>query len=263
MTLPDSWIWIYAAFLGAAIGSFLNVCVYRWPAEMSVLRPRSQCPGCNQPIRWYDNVPVLGYLWLRGQCRNCGISISAQYPAVELITSLIWLGAAVRFGASIDALHSATLLTLVLGIALTDAKHMVIPDQFSLGGTALGLIFAAFPGGLSIVSAVIGAASGYLGFWALKLVAEKLLKKPALGVGDIHMMAMVGAFLGVEGVFITILLGSVLGLVIGVPYVWSRSKGAVIGTYIPLGVFLAMGAAIAHAWGELLLRWYLQAVGLA
>jgi leader peptidase (prepilin peptidase) / N-methyltransferase len=263
MKLPDSWIWIYAAFIGAAIGSFLNVCVYRWPAEMSVLRPRSQCPGCSQPIRWYDNVPVLGYLWLRGRCRNCGMPISAQYPAVELITSLIWLGAVIRLGPSINALHSAALLTILLGIALTDAKEMVIPDQFSLGGTGLGLLLAAVPGGISMRDSLIGAAAGYAGFWALKLGAEKLLKKPALGVGDIHMMAMVGAFLGMQGVFITMLLGSILGLAIGVPYVWSRGSGAVIGTYIPLGVFLAMGAAVAHAWGDLLLRWYLQALGLA
>ena len=263
MKLPDTWIWIYAAFLGAAVGSFLNVCVYRWPAEKSVLRPRSQCPGCQQPIRWYDNVPVLGYLWLRGQCRNCGTTISAQYPAVELITSLIWLGAAIRFGASVDALHSALLLTILLGITLTDAKEMVIPDQFSLGGTALGLLLALVPGGISIFEALIGAAAGYFGFWLLKLGAEKALRKPALGVGDIHMMAMVGAFLGVQGVFITMLLGSLLGLLIGVPYVWSRGNGAVIGTYIPLGVFLAGGAGIAHAWGDLLIQSYLRVLGLA
>jgi leader peptidase (prepilin peptidase) / N-methyltransferase len=263
MKLPETWIWIYAAFLGAAVGSFLNVCVYRWPAEKSVLRPRSQCPGCTNAIAWYDNVPILGYLWLRGRCRSCGAAISAQYPAVELVTSLIWLGAALRFGASIEALHSALLLTILLGITLTDAKEMVIPDQFSLGGTLLGLIIAAVPGGFSLATSLIGAAAGYLGLWIVKLVAEKVLKKPALGVGDIHMMAMVGAFLGVQGVFLTMLLGSLFGLLIGVPYVWAKGQGAVIGTYIPLGVFLAIGGAIAHACGALLLNWYLQVIGIA
>jgi leader peptidase (prepilin peptidase)/N-methyltransferase len=263
MKLPDSWIWIYAALLGAAIGSFLNVCVYRWPAEQSVLRPRSRCPGCGQPVRWYDNIPILSYLWLRGRCRNCGTVISAQYPAVELVTALIWLGAAVRFGASIDALHSALLLTLLLGIALTDAKEMVIPDQFSLGGTVIGLVLAALPGGFSIVTAVVGAAVGYAGFWLIKLAAEKLLKKPALGVGDIHMMAMVGAFTGVQGVFITMFTGSLAGLLIGVPIMWARGKLSVLGTYIPLGVFLALGAAGAHLWGDLLVQWYMDMVGLS
>ena len=214
MKLPDTWIWIYAAFVGAAVGSFLNVCVYRWPAEKSVLRPRSQCPGCARPIAWYDNIPIFGYLALRGRCRNCGTTISAQYPAVELITLLIWLGAAVRFGASLEALHSAAFLTILLGIALTDAKEMVIPDQFSLGGVAIGLLIAVFPGGITFTDKLIGALAGYAGFWLIKLGAEKLLKKPALGVGDIHMMAMVGAFIGGEGVFITMLLGSLAGLLI-------------------------------------------------
>ena len=184
--LPNSLLWIYAALLGAAIGSFLNVCVYRWPAEQSVLRPRSHCPGCQQPIAWYDNIPVFGYLMLRGRCRNCGTEISAQYPAVELMVSLIWLGAAIRFGASVETLHSAIFLTLLLGIALTDAKEMVIPDQFSLGGLLIGLLLAAVPGGISLVASLVGAAVGYAGFWAIKIAAEKALKKPALGVGDIH-----------------------------------------------------------------------------
>jgi leader peptidase (prepilin peptidase)/N-methyltransferase len=262
MKLPDTWIWIYAAFLGAAIGSFLNVCVYRWPAEQSVLRPRSQCPKCSKPIAWYDNIPIFGYLALRGRCRNCGVTISAQYPAVELVTALIWLGAALRFGASLEALHSALFLTILLGIALTDAKEMVIPDQFSLGGVAIGLLIAAIPGGITFTDKMIGAVAGYAGFWLIKLGAEKLLRKPALGVGDIHMMAMVGAFIGAEGVFITMLLGSLAGLLIGVPYVWARGKLELMGTYLPLGVFLALGAAVAHAWGDLLLRWYLGMAGL-
>jgi leader peptidase (prepilin peptidase) / N-methyltransferase len=263
MKLPDSWIWIYAALLGAAIGSFLNVCVYRWPADQSVLRPRSRCPGCEQPVRWYDNIPIVSYLVLRGRCRHCSTAISAQYPAVELITCLIWLGAAVRFGATIEALHSALFLTILLGIALTDAKEMVIPDQFSLGGTAIGLLLAAVPGGMSLVAALVGAAAGYAGFWLIKLGAERALKKPALGVGDIHMMAMVGAFTGVEGVFITMLAGSVAGLLIGVPFMWARGKLSVLGTYLPLGVFLAIGAAGAHFYGDVLIQWYLQVVGLA
>jgi leader peptidase (prepilin peptidase)/N-methyltransferase len=261
--MPVSWLWIYAALLGAAVGSFLNVCVYRWPAEKSVVRPRSACPGCAQPLSWYDNIPIFSYLWLRGRCRNCGMIISAQYPAVELVCALIWLGAAVRFGASIEAVHSALFLTILLGIALTDAKEMVIPDQFSLGGAAAGLLLAAVPGDISLIAALIGAAGGYIGFWLIKLAAEKLLRKPALGVGDIHMMAMVGAFLGIEGVFITMLLGSLAGLLIGVPVLWARGKLALLGSYLPLGVFLAIGAAIAHAWGPLLLGWYLKAVGMA
>lgn len=262
MGLPEYWLWIYAALLGAALGSFLNVCVYRWPAEQSVLRPRSRCPACETPILWYDNIPIFSYLLLRGRCRNCGISISAQYPAVELVVSMIWLGAALRFGASVEALHSATFLTLLLGIALTDAREMVIPDQFTLVGTGIGLVLAAIPGGISFTASLIGAALGYFGLWGIKLGAEKALRKPALGVGDIHMMAMVGAFLGATGAMVTIFLGSVLGMLIGVPYTLIRGNGKLIGTYLPLGVFLAMGGGIAHLWGPMMVDWYMGLLGL-
>ena len=260
--LPEYWLWLYAALIGAAVGSFLNVCVYRWPAEQSVLRPRSRCPGCRKPIRWYDNIPIISYLILRACCRNCGEPISAQYPAVELVTALVWTAAAIRFGFSIETLHSALFLTLLLGIALTDAREMVIPDQFSLGGTAIGLLLAAFPGGLPFRDAMIGALLGYVLLWAVKLAAEKALKKPALGVGDIHMMAMVGAFLGPGGALVTVFLGSFFGLVIGVPVTLVRGQLKMLGTYLPLGVFLALGAAVAHAWGALMLDWYMKTLGV-
>ena len=262
MGLPIYWWWIYAALVGAAVGSFLNVCVYRWPAEQSVLRPSSRCPGCEQHIRWYDNIPIVSYLLLRGSCRNCGMRISAQYPIIELIVALIWLGAAVRLGVSVEALRSAVFLTVLLGIALTDAREMVIPDQFSLGGVAIGLLLAAVPGDMPFLRALGGAVLGYALLWGVKLAAEKALRKPALGVGDIHMMAMVGAFLGAAGALVTIFLGSLFGLVIGVPLTFMRGQRKVLGTYLPLGVFLAAGAAVAHGWGTQLIAWYLRLLGM-
>jgi leader peptidase (prepilin peptidase)/N-methyltransferase len=262
MGLPAYWGWIYAALIGACVGSFLNVCVYRWPAELSVLRPRSRCPNCEQSIRWYDNIPIASYLLLGGRCRNCHTRISAQYPTIELLVALIWLGAAIRLGMTVEALRSAVFLTLLLGIALTDAREMVIPDQFSLGGTVIGLLLAAMPGGFPFKKALLGALLGYGLLWAVKLTAEKALKKPALGVGDIHMMAMVGAFVGPTGAIMTIFLGSLFGLVIGVPVTFVRGQLQVLGTYLPLGVFLAAGAAIAHGWGDLLMNWYTGILGL-
>src|SRR5438105_225869 len=130
--MPDWMVRLYAAIIGAMIGSFLNVCVYRWPNELSVIRPRSRCPTCETPIAWYDNVPIVSWLVLRGRCRQCATRISIQYPLVELATALIWLASAYRFGWSIEALRMACFLTLLFGIALTDAKYMLIPDQFSL-----------------------------------------------------------------------------------------------------------------------------------
>jgi leader peptidase (prepilin peptidase)/N-methyltransferase len=248
---------IYLTLVGAALGSFLNVCLYRWPAGESVIRPRSRCPGCGKGIAWYDNVPIVGWLVLRGRCRSCGIPISIQYPLVELAVAVIWLGMALWHGVGLEAVRGAVLLTILLGIALIDARHQIIPDQFSLGGAAVGLLLAAWPGGLPFTTALIGAAVGYGLMWAVKLGGEALLRKPALGVGDIHMMAMIGAFLGVGGALLTVLLGSVLGLLIGVPLAWLKGRLEAMGTYLPLGTFLAMGAVVAYLWGAPIIDWYL------
>jgi leader peptidase (prepilin peptidase)/N-methyltransferase len=248
---------IYAGVIGAAVGSFLNVCIYRWPAEQSVIRPRSRCPGCERQIAWYDNIPILSWILLRGRCRHCSTRISVQYPIIEAATALIWIGSAAAHGPTLEALRAALFLTLLLGIAMTDAREMVIPDQFSLGGTAIGLLMAALPGGYPFLQALLGALTGYVLLWAVKLGAEKALGKPALGVGDIHMMAMVGAFTGISGALLTIFLGSVLGIVIGVPYTWASGRLAPKSTYLPLGVFLAMGAAVTWVFGDAIVAWYI------
>ncbi len=249
---------IYAGLVGAAIGSFLNVCIYRWPAEQSVVRPRSRCPGCEREIAWHDNIPILSWLLLRGRCRHCGKGISVQYPIIEAATALIWIGSAAAHGPTLEALRAALFLTLLLGIAMTDAREMVIPDQFSLGGTAIGLIMAALPGDFPFMRALLGALTGYLLLWGVKLAAEKALGKPALGVGDIHMMAMIGAFTGISGALLTVFLGSVFGLLIGVPYTWLRGRLSAMNTYLPLGVFLAMGAAVTYVFGDAIIGWYVE-----
>jgi leader peptidase (prepilin peptidase) / N-methyltransferase len=258
--MPDILIWTYAGLVGAAIGSFLNVCINRWPEGESVIRPRSRCPSCEAAIAWYDNIPIASYALLRGRCRSCRAPISAQYPLIELATALIWVAAAVRFGLDLEALRSAIFLTLLLGIAMTDAKAMVIPDQFSLGGALVGLVLAAVPGGFPFVDALIGSIAGYALLMLVMWGGEKLFRKPALGLGDVHMMAMVGAFVGLGGALLTVLLGSVLGLVIGVPILWWRGRSSVLGAYLPLGTFLAMGAAVAHGWGDILINAYLDLI---
>lgn len=254
---------IYLALVGAAVGSFLNVCIYRWPAGESVIRPRSRCPGCGTSIAWYDNVPVLSWLVLRGRCRSCGAGISAQYPLIELVVALLWLGMALWFGPGLAAVRGSLLLTILLAIAIIDGRHRIIPDQLSLGGAVLGLGMAAWPGGFSLTSALIGAGAAYGFMWLVKLGGEALFRKPALGVGDIHMMAMVGAFVGLGGALLTVFLGSLLGLVIGVPVAWFSGKLEAMGTYLPLGTFLAMGAAVAFLWGDALIDWYLGYAMLA
>jgi leader peptidase (prepilin peptidase)/N-methyltransferase len=253
---------LWAAVIGASAGSFLNVCIYRWPAGQSVLRPPSRCPACETPLRWRDNVPILGWSLLRGRCRHCGARISVQYPLVELGCTLIWMAAVVNHGVELEALRSALFLTILLGIAMTDAQHMVIPDQFTIIGAAIGLLLATAPEGIALRTAIAGAAIGYVLLWTVKLAAEKILGKPALGVGDIHMMLLVGAFTGTAGMLLTLLIGSLLGLFIGAPVAALRRGGPVIGSYLPLGTFLAIGAAVAHVWGPAIVAWYLAFVGI-
>jgi leader peptidase (prepilin peptidase) / N-methyltransferase len=256
MGVPTWFPIVIAAMIGAAVGSFLNVCIYRWPADESVIRPASRCPGCGHALAWYDNVPIFGWLWLRGSCRYCGKPISMQYPVVELATALLWAAAILHFGPTIEGLRAALFLSILLGIAMTDAREMVIPDQFSLGGTLVGILFAAVPGGFSLTQSLIGALFGYAGLWVVKIVAEKALGKPALGVGDIHMMAFVGAFTGWSGALLTLMIGSFAGLLIGVPLTWLRGRLSPMATYLPLGTFLAIGGAISYFWGTALLAWY-------
>lgn len=255
--MTDMLYTIYLTCVGAALGSFLNVCIYRWPAGESVVRPRSRCPGCGKVIAWYDNVPILSWVLLRGRCRSCGQGISIQYPLVELAVAAIWLAMALWHGPGLEAVRGAIFLTLLLGIAVIDARHRIIPDQLSLGGAAAGLLLAAWPDGLPFLTAVVGAVVAYGFMWLVKLGGEALFRKPALGVGDIHMMAMIGAFVGIGGALLTILLGSVLGLAIGVPIAWFQGKLEARGTYLPLGTFLAMGAAVAYLWGQPIIAWYL------
>jgi leader peptidase (prepilin peptidase) / N-methyltransferase len=244
--------------VGAALGSFLNVAILRWPAGESVIRPRSRCPGCGNAIAWYDNIPVLSWVILRGRCRTCARPISIQYPAVELTVALVWLGMALWQGPGLEAVRGSLLFTILLGIGIIDARHRIIPDHLSLGGAAIGLAIAAWPGGFPFIGALVGGLAAFALMWLVKLGGEALLRKPALGVGDIHMMAMIGAFLGLSGALLTILLGSVLGLVIGVPLAWLRGDLEAMGTYLPLGTFLAMGAAVTYLWGDTLIGWYLR-----
>ncbi len=241
---------LLAALVGALIGSFLNVCIHRWPRDESVVAPRSRCPGCGRPIAWYDNLPVLSWLILRGRCRGCAQRISVQYPLVELATALLWLSAVLRFGPTLEALRSAVFLSILLGITLTDARHYIIPDEFSLGGLALGLAFAAVPGGFPLTSAATGAVLGLVLLASVAWLGKLVFRRPAMGAGDVKMLAMIGAFIGPVGVLLTVFLGSLFGALIFGPIAWRTKR------LVPFGIFLAVGAAIAHLWGQALVGWY-------
>ncbi len=260
---------VFAGIWGAMFGSFLNVCVWRLPRNESVIRPASHCPGCGKPIAWYDNIPLVSFLALRARCRHCGARISVQYPLVELAVALLWAGAVLWWGVSWEALGAVVLTTLLLGIALTDAQHYLIPDEFSLGGLGAGLALSFVPGGISPLGAVLGAAAGYALLWVVKAggdwalargmirgeeleqVLEAGEKPTTLGGGDLKMMAMVGSFLGWRGVMLTAFLGSVAGVLVFLPLLLLRRRSP-----IPFGVFLAVGAVITLLVGDALVAWY-------
>lgn len=248
--MPEWLLWVYAGVVGGCIGSFLNVCIYRLPAGESVVSPPSHCPHCDIAIGWRDNIPVVSYLLLRGRCRGCGARISPQYPLVELVCAAIWVGAVLRYGAEWQALVVALFFTLLLGIALTDARTYIIPDEFSIGGTILGVLLSFLPGGITFTASVVGAVLGFGFLYLTGLLGTFWLKKPAMGGGDIKMMAMIGAFLGPLGAVLTVFLGALVGTLVFLPFTLRTRR------LVPFGIFLAVGAAVTTVWGEAILTWY-------
>ena len=257
--LPQWFLTAIAGVLGLMLGSFLNVCIVRWGAEpkQSVVRPRSRCPRCGASLKAWDNVPVLSWLLLRGKCRSCGMPISPMYPLVELATGLIWACMAWHVGPTLHALGGAVLFTILLGIALTDFRNYIIPDEFTLGGLVIGLLLALAEGMPALGTALLGAAVGFGTLWLVGWAGTALFKKEAMGGGDIKMMAMVGAFTGWPGVLLTIFLGAVIAVLIFIPILLFRRD-----KLVPFGIFLALGAAVTWMAGADLISWYRGMVGL-
>lgn len=273
MWVVDPWLTAVAALFGGILGSFLNVCVYRLPRDESVVRPRSRCPKCGTMIAWYDNVPVVSWLVLGGRCRKCGEPISPMYPLVEATIAVVWAAAAARFGATPQAVSAALFVTLLVGILLTDAQHFIIPDEFSLGGLGTGLALS-FVTDIGIARSALGAATGFALLGAVKFAGDHALRRGwiggaavtetlgqdepviSMGMGDLKMLAMIGAFLGWQGVLASVFLGALAGTIIYLPFLFRKTK-----PLVPFGVYLAMGAIVALAFGHRLLAWYAALVG--
>ena len=260
---------VFGAF-GAIIGSFLNVCISRWPKDESVIRPRSRCPGCGGGIAWYDNFPVVSWLVLRGRCRACRQPISAQYPLVELATATLWIGALWLLGPTVVAVRVAIVATILLGVAVTDAQSYLIPDGFTVNGLVIAFIGAVagvvlgeqlpFAGPWD---AVLGACTGAGAITIIGWLGEVALKKEAMGYGDATLMAFVGATVGPVRALLCIFVGAALAavgfLLVVYPVVWWRARRA--GTafeapLVPFGVFLAPAAVLTLLFGNALLGWY-------
>jgi len=280
-------ILIFFFLLGTIVGSFLNVCITRIPEEVSIVTPGSRCPNCKTPIKPYDNVPVFAWLWLRGKCRACGTSISPMYPLMELATGLLFVAAFLEFGITQTTVKWLFFTCLVLVLSVTDLRVRLLPDVVNWPGFAAGLLFAAFvPSGggfgaallgrwlqmpiprvaSGILDALLGAAFGSFLLWGLATAYKRLRGHEGMGMGDVKMIAMIGAFLGLRGTFLTLLVGSLLGTIIGIALVvalylggWGsalakRASRRGLGTeqqlrwfiarqyQLPLGTFLGIGA---------------------
>lgn len=241
--------------LGLAVGSFLNVCVHRLPRGQSLVRPASRCPHCGYVLRWYDNVPVVSYLVLRGRCRQCRARIAVRYPALELATLAVFLLHGAVFGWTpllVVRLIFACALVVLFAI---DLEHHLLPDVITLPGIAAGLLAATlFPPGLR--DALIGVVAGGGVLWLIGEVYFRIAGQEGMGGGDVKMLAMIGAFLGWKLVLVTLVLSSVAGSVIGILVIALRRGDMKYA--LPYGTFLALGSLAASLAGDRLIAWYLS-----
>jgi leader peptidase (prepilin peptidase)/N-methyltransferase len=238
---------------GLCVGSFLNVCIYRIPRRLSIVRPRSRCPGCEHELQWFDNIPVVSYLVLAGRCRRCGARINLRYPIVELLTAAVFLLHYAVFG--LTALLVVRLLFACALIVLfaIDLEHHLLPNVITLPGLAVGLVFSlVFPPG--VLDAVLGVLIGGGVLWLIGEAYHWYTGREGMGGGDVKMLAMVGAFLGWQQVLVTLVASSLAGSLIGVLLIVSR-RGT-LRLALPYGTFLAAGALLASLAGERLVAWY-------
>jgi leader peptidase (prepilin peptidase)/N-methyltransferase len=267
---------VYAFGAGLCAGSFLNVCVARWPRDLSVVRPRSRCPHCGHQLAWFENIPVFSWLVLRARCRCCDESISAIYPLLEVTIGILWAVCVWHFGPTFTAVRVAVFLTILTGVALTDLQHYLIPDGFTVTGllwTLATAFVAPFIGDSPLFAgpyeAIVGACAGAGLIAVIGWLGEAALKKEAMGMGDMTLMAFVGAALGPPRAIGTVFVGATIGAVafLGIVYpiallrrgrvtpqtelaLGSVATSPVQVPLVPFGVFLAPAAVVMLLWGD-------------
>jgi leader peptidase (prepilin peptidase) / N-methyltransferase len=243
-----------AGVLGLCVGSFLNVCVHRLPRRQSVVHPGSRCPACGRDLRWFHNIPVVSWIVLRGRCGHCGAAISLRYPLVEITTAvLIVLVVALTPPGPLLASRLVLIVALIV-LFMIDLEHQILPNAITLPGIAVGLAFSvvAPPGPLdALLGVLLGAGVLYgiaIGYYLLR-------GEEGMGMGDVKMLAMIGAFLGWRAVLLTLILSSFAGALVGV--IMLSSKGGSMRHALPFGTFLAVGALVSMIAGDAILTWYL------
>ena len=246
---------VIAFIFGAVVGSFLNVCICRLPKDESVVFPPSHCPGCDYKISWYDNIPLLSYLLLRGKCRSCRTRISLQYPLVELINGLLTLALFLSFGLSLTFGALFLFCSALVVITFIDFEHQIIPDEISLPGIAIGFVFSFFLPGQTWLNSLVGILLGGGSLLCVAYVYQWLTGKEGMGGGDIKLLAMMGAFLGWKSIPFIIFTSSLVGSVIGISLMLIQKKDAKLA--IPFGPYLAFGAVLYIFYGRQIIHWYL------
>ncbi len=241
---------VLAGLFGAAIGSFLNVCIYRIPAEESVVRPASRCPRCKSPIRWYDNIPVVSWFVLRGKCRDCGEGIPARYAVVEALTALVSIVLFIKFGPTMKFISAFAFSAALIVITFIDLDHQIIPDVISLPGIPIFFLAAVFFMGLSWWDSLIGVLLGGGILYLIAFFYYLFTRREGMGGGDIKLLAMMGAFLGWKSLLFILLVSSFMGAVAGITLM--ALKGANWKHAIPFGPFLAVAGFAYIFYGHVL-----------
>jgi len=245
---------IMAFFIGACIGSFLNVCIFRIPANASIVRPPSSCPRCKTQIAFYDNIPILSWLLLMGKCRTCGAPIAVRYPLVELLTGLFAVACIVFFGLTWQALAAFAFIAVLIVVAFIDLDHRIIPDAISLPGVPIFFIAAIAATELTWRSSAIGILAGGGSLFAVAWGYQAITGREGMGGGDIKLLAMIGAFIGWQGILFTLFAASAIGTLVGILAMIRSGKGMKLA--IPFGPFLAMGAVLYVFFGDPIVHWY-------
>lgn len=267
---------VFCFVFGLVIGSFLNVCIRRLPQGRSIVRPGSHCPACNAPIRAWDNIPLLSYVVLRGRCRSCGARISLLYPTVELAAGLMFLIGYFSYGLSWLLVKNLLLFSLLLVLIFTDLLERTLPDAITLGGAAAGIgvsllvppgdgtarwlsgkLFAFPPPALviNLADALLGAGISAGALWLVGAVYARLRGRHGLGFGDVKMMLLLGTFLGLKLTLLAVLVGSLLGSIGGILFIWVARKD--FQTYeLPFGTFLGLAGMLVAFYGRVVLAWY-------
>jgi leader peptidase (prepilin peptidase)/N-methyltransferase len=254
-----------ALLAGLLVGSFLNVCIHRWPRDLSIIRPRSYCPSCQHPLAWYDNVPLVSFVLLGGRCRHCRQAISLRYPLVELLTGALFFVTVLTHGPTLVALKWCVFTALLIGLIFSDLEQQILPDELTLTGVVAGLVLVMLappeegvvslllsrewsPARRALVEALAGGAFAAGLMWWIGLVYKLARRREGLGFGDVKLVALIGVFLGLQGALFTVVAGSLVGAVAGVAYTLAKRR-PVLTQELPFGTFLGLAAlALVYLW---------------